>query len=38
LVAFINEVQAQSGKALSVDQANQLLAAAIQIEAVLGCP
>ena len=35
--AFTNEVQAQSGTMLTVDQANQLLAAATQIQAVLGC-
>ena len=38
LGAFINEVRAQSGKALTVAQANQLIAAANQIKAVLGCP
>ncbi len=37
LMAFINHVQAQSGKHLTVSQANQLLAAAKQIRAVLGC-
>jgi hypothetical protein len=36
--AFINAVQAQSGKVLTVAQANQLVAAANQIKAVLGCP
>jgi hypothetical protein len=36
--AFINETTAQSGKKLSVAQANQLIAAAQQIKAVLGCP
>ena len=36
--AFINAVQAQSGKKLTVAQANQLIAAANQIKAVLGCP
>ena len=35
--AFINEVNAQSGKALTVAQANQLIAAAQQIRAALGC-
>ncbi len=35
--AFINEVQAQSGKAITVDQANNLIADANQIKAVLGC-
>jgi hypothetical protein len=35
--AFTNEVQAQSGTMLTVDQANQLLAAATRIQAVLGC-
>lgn len=38
LDAFINEVNAQSGKSLTVDQASQLIAAANQIKAVLGCP
>lgn len=37
LSAFINNVQAQSGKAITVDQANQLIAAANQIRASLGC-
>jgi hypothetical protein len=37
LTAFINHVQAQSGKHLTVSQANQLLAAAKQVQAVLGC-
>jgi len=36
--AFINETTAQSGKKLSVAQADQLIAAAQQIKAVLGCP
>ena len=36
LQAFTNEVEAQSGKALSADQASQLIAAAQQIEVVLG--
>jgi hypothetical protein len=36
--AFINEVQAQSGKALTIGQANQLIAAATQIKTILGCP
>jgi hypothetical protein len=38
LAAFINETQAQSGKKLTVAQANQLIAAATQIKAVVGCP
>jgi hypothetical protein len=38
LDAFINAVQAQSGKAIPVDQANQLIAAAQQIKAALGAP
>jgi acyl-CoA reductase-like NAD-dependent aldehyde dehydrogenase len=38
LGAFINEVQAQAGKKVTVEQANQLIAAANQIKAVLGCP
>jgi N-acetylneuraminic acid mutarotase len=38
LVAFINETSAQSGKKLTVAQANQLIATADQIQAVVGCP
>ncbi len=38
MTAFINAVNAQSGNMLTVDQANQLLAAAQQIKAALGCP
>lgn len=38
LGAFINETQAQSGKKLTVEQAGQLIAAAEQIKAVIGCP
>jgi hypothetical protein len=37
LNAFINQTMAQSGKQLTVAQANQLIAAARQIEAVIGC-
>jgi WD40 repeat protein len=37
LAAFISEVQAQSGKALTVDQANQLVLAARQVEGLLLC-
>ena len=37
LTSFINHVKAQSGKMLTVAQANQLLAAATRIQAVLGC-
>jgi hypothetical protein len=37
LTGFINHVKAQSGKALRVSQANQLIAAAKQIQAVLDC-
>ena len=37
LSAFINEVAAQSSKKLTVAQANQLTAAALQIKAVIGC-
>ncbi|HEX6553436.1 MAG TPA: HYR domain-containing protein [Ktedonobacteraceae bacterium] len=37
LTAFINHVQAQSGKGLTTSQANQLIAAAKQVQAVLGC-
>lgn len=38
LNAFINQVQAQSGNKLTVAQANQLIASANQVKAVLGCP
>jgi hypothetical protein len=34
---FIGEAQSQSGKGLTVSQATQLIAAAQQIQAVLGC-
>ena len=37
LGAFINETRAQSGKKLTVAQANTLIAAAQQIRAVIGC-
>ena len=37
LGAFINHVKAQSGKGLTVSQANQLLAAATNIQHVLAC-
>jgi probable HAF family extracellular repeat protein len=37
LSGFINEVQAQSGKSITTTQANQLIAAARQIQAALGC-
>jgi phosphohistidine swiveling domain-containing protein len=37
LTDFISEVHAQSGKKLTVAQANQLIAAATLIQAVLGC-
>jgi hypothetical protein len=37
LTSFINHVQAQSGKHLTNAQANQLLVAARQVQAVLGC-
>jgi len=37
LDAFINEVLAQSGTALSTAQANQLIIAANQVKASLGC-
>ena len=36
--AFINEVQAQAGQALTLAQANQFIAAANQVKASLGCP
>jgi hypothetical protein len=36
--AFINEVMAQSGKKLTVTQANQLVAQANIIKTGLGCP
>jgi len=38
LTAFINSAQAQSGKQLTVPQANQLIAKANQIRTALGCP
>ena len=37
LTDFIGHVQSQTGKGLTVNQANQLLAAANQIKAVLRC-
>jgi hypothetical protein len=37
LTAFINHVQAQSGKHLTTSQADKLLAGAKQVQAVLGC-
>lgn len=37
LGAFVNEVQAQAGKALTADQANQLITAANGVKAALGC-
>ena len=37
LTAFINEVQAQSGKKLPADQASQMINSANQIKAGLGC-
>ena len=37
LVAFINSVQAQSGKELTTAQANQLIASANQVRAANGC-
>jgi probable HAF family extracellular repeat protein len=37
LTAFIHEVSAQAGKALPTEQADQLMAGAEQIKAVLGC-
>jgi hypothetical protein len=37
LLAFINQAQAQSGKALSGEQAAQIIAAAEAIRAALGC-
>ena len=37
LTSFINECQAQSGKKLTADQANQLINSANQIKAALGC-
>jgi len=38
LGSFINEVQAQAGKKISLSQARQLITAAEQIKAVAGCP
>ncbi len=37
LTAFINEVNAQAGKKLTLDQANQLISGANQIKTALGC-
>lgn len=37
LQAFMSHVNAQSGKQLTTDEATQLLAAAAQIQAVIGC-
>jgi hypothetical protein len=37
LAAFIHEVNAQAGKKLTLDQANQLIAGANQIRTALGC-
>lgn len=37
LADFIGDAQSQSGKGLTVSQANQLIAAAKKIQAVLGC-
>jgi probable HAF family extracellular repeat protein len=37
LEAFINEVNAQAGKALTIDQADQLMTGANQVKAALGC-
>jgi len=37
LAAFVNQVNAQAGKALTVEQANLLIAGADQIKAALGC-
>jgi hypothetical protein len=38
LGAFINQVRAQSGKSLTVAQANQLILSATDARAALGCP
>jgi hypothetical protein len=38
LTSFINECSAQSGKALTEEQAAQLINAATQVRTVLGCP
>jgi hypothetical protein len=38
LAAFNNQTVAQSGKQLTVDQANQLMTSANRIKAVIGCP
>lgn len=38
LDAFVNQVQAQRGKTLEADQADQLIEAAGQVKATLGCP
>jgi hypothetical protein len=38
LDAFINDVKAQTGKKITLAEANQLILAADRIKAVLGCP
>jgi len=38
LGAFVNAVEAQSGKKLTTEQAESLLAAASELQSVLGCP
>src|SRR5262249_29043705 len=37
LGAFVNQTEAQSGKKLTVNQADQMIAAASEIQALLGC-
>jgi hypothetical protein len=38
LGALIHEAQAQSGKKLTVDQANAIIAAVQDLSSALGCP
>jgi len=38
LRAFINETRAQSGKKLTTEQADEMIASAEQIRAAIGCP
>ena len=38
LNAFINQVQAQSGNAMTPAQASQLISAATQVKGAVGCP
>jgi uncharacterized delta-60 repeat protein len=38
MTSFVREVQAQTGRAITAEQAGQLITVAIQIKAILGCP